>query len=99
MLTEIVTGSLLTLFILIFFLYGGREIWEFVTRIVPTPNRRRVREAGAQAFGSLVGFVRATVGVAAVDAIGIGVGLAILGPLRQLDQVAYLRAALASALT
>ena len=76
---ELVTGALLALFILIFFLYGGREIWEFVTRIVPTPNRRRVREAGAQAFGSLVGFVRATVGVAAVDAIGIGVGLAILG--------------------
>ncbi len=78
-LTEIVTGSLLTLFILIFFLYGGEQIWEFVTRIVPTPARPRVRLAGRQAFGSLIGFVRATVAVAAVDAIGIGAGLAILG--------------------
>ena len=32
-----------------------------------------------QGFGSLVGYVRATVAVAAVDAIGIGAGLAILG--------------------
>lgn len=76
---EILTGSLLALFILIFFLYGGEQIWEFVTRIVPTDSRRRVRVAGRQGFGSLVGFVRATVAVAAVDAIGIGAGLAILG--------------------
>ncbi len=76
---EILTGALLTLFILIFFLYGGSQIWEYVTKIVPTNARRRVRIAGERGFGSLVGFVRATVGVAAVDAIGIGAGLAILG--------------------
>ncbi|NMN95682.1 AI-2E family transporter [Antrihabitans stalactiti] len=76
---EVLTGSLLALFILIFFLYSGDQIWEFVTRIVPTHARRRVRLAGKQGFGSLVGFVRATVAVAAVDAIGIGAGLAILG--------------------
>ncbi|MBJ8347697.1 AI-2E family transporter [Antrihabitans sp. YC2-6] len=76
---ELLTGGLLALFILIFFLYSGAQIWEFVTRIVPKQNRRRVRIAGVQAFGSLVGFVRATVAVAAVDAIGIGAGLAILG--------------------
>ncbi|KAA0016319.1 AI-2E family transporter [Antrihabitans cavernicola] len=76
---EILTGAFLTLFILIFFLYGGEQIWQFVTRIVPTANRRRVRTAGRQGFHSLIGFVRATVAVAAVDAIGIGAGLAILG--------------------
>lgn len=76
---ELFTGALLTLFTLIFFLYGGTQIWEFVTRIIPRDARRRVRLAGSQGFGSLVGYVRATVAVAAVDAIGIGVGLAILG--------------------
>ncbi|VFB00325.1 pheromone autoinducer 2 transporter [Nocardia cyriacigeorgica] len=76
---HILTGTFLTLFILIFFLYSGDQIWHFVTRIVPTPHRRRVRTAGELGFGSLVGFVRATVAVAAVDAIGIGAGLAILG--------------------
>ncbi|MEV0294463.1 AI-2E family transporter [Nocardia sp. NPDC050710] len=76
---HILTGTFLTLFILIFFLYGGDQIWEFVTRIVPTAHRERVRVAGELGFGTLVGFVRATVVVAAVDAIGIGAGLAILG--------------------
>ncbi|WP_328412518.1 AI-2E family transporter [Nocardia sp. NBC_00403] len=76
---HILTGTFLTLFILIFFLYSGDQIWEFVTRIVPTPHRERVRTAGQLGFGTLVGFVRATVAVAAVDAIGIGAGLAILG--------------------
>ncbi|MEU7630233.1 AI-2E family transporter [Nocardia sp. NPDC049220] len=76
---ELLTGTFLTLFILIFFLYSGDQIWEFVTRIVPTEHRVRVRTAGQLGFGTLVGFVRATVAVAAVDAIGIGTGLAILG--------------------
>ncbi|MEV6431397.1 AI-2E family transporter [Nocardia sp. NPDC051463] len=76
---HILTGTFLTLFILIFFLYSGDQIWEFVTRIVPTAHREKVRTAGQLGFGTLVGFVRATVAVAAVDAIGIGAGLAILG--------------------
>ncbi|MFB7720398.1 AI-2E family transporter [Nocardia sp. NPDC056100] len=75
---EFFTGTFLTLFILIFFVYGGDQIWEFITRIIPTRNRERVRTAGRLGFGSLTGFVRATVLVAAVDAIGIGSGLAIL---------------------
>lgn len=76
---EILTGALLMLFTLIFFLYGGQQIWEFVSRIVPSGARRKVRSAGSHAFVSLVGYVRATFAVAAVDAIGIGTGLAILG--------------------
>ncbi|WP_189034382.1 AI-2E family transporter [Nocardia rhizosphaerihabitans] len=75
---HILTGAFLILFILIFFLYGGDQIWHFVTRIIPTAHREKVRTAGELGFGTLVGFVRATVVVAAVDAIGIGAGLAIL---------------------
>ncbi|MDI9917387.1 AI-2E family transporter [Rhodococcus sp. IEGM 1379] len=76
---EMFTGAFLTLFTLIFFLYGGDQIWGFVTRIVPRDSRRRVRIAGSAGFGSLIGYVRATVAVAAADAIGIGLGLVILG--------------------
>nr|WP_235871243.1 AI-2E family transporter [Rhodococcus spongiicola] len=76
---EIFAGAFLTLFTLVFFLYGGDQIWEFVTRVIPKNTRSRVRLAGRQGFYSLVGYTRATVGVAAVDAIGIGTGLAILG--------------------
>ncbi|WP_430335757.1 AI-2E family transporter [Rhodococcus sp. ACT016] len=76
---EIFAGAFLTLFTLVFFLYGGDQVWEFVTRIVPKQSRARVRLAGRQGFSSLVGYTRATVAVAAADAIGIGAGLAILG--------------------
>src|SRR5690606_31945568 len=47
---EAVTGLLLALFILIFLLYDGARIWEFVTRIVPIRSRRRVRLAGVAGF-------------------------------------------------
>jgi putative heme transporter len=77
--TEIVTGALLTLFTLIFFLHGGRNIWQFVTKIFPANVRERVRDAGRAGFGSLIGYVRATFLVALVDAVGIGTGLAIMG--------------------
>ena len=77
--TEIVTGALLMLFTLIFLLYGGRNIYAYLTRIVPAHTRDRVRDAGRAGFGSLIGYVRATFLVALVDAIGIGAGLAIMG--------------------
>jgi predicted PurR-regulated permease PerM len=76
---EILTGALLCLFTVIFFLLGGRSIWEFVTRLVPSHNRSRVREAGAAGFHSLAGYARATSLVALVDAVAIGSGLAIMG--------------------
>ncbi len=78
-LTEIVTGALLVFFTLIFLLHGGRNIYGFVTQIVPERTRERVRDAGRAGFGSLIGYVRATFLVALVDAVGIGTGLAIMG--------------------
>ncbi|WP_307849376.1 AI-2E family transporter [Qaidamihabitans albus] len=76
---EILTGFLLTLFILIFFLVSGERIWTFLTRGVPAPVRVRVDTAGRRGFASLVSYVRATAAVAVVDAVGIGVGLWIVG--------------------
>lgn len=78
-LAEIITGALLTLFTVIFFLLGGRSIWQFVSGIVPLADRERVREAGAAGFHSLAGYARATSLVALVDAVAIGSGLAIMG--------------------
>ncbi|HEX3592555.1 MAG TPA: AI-2E family transporter [Pseudonocardiaceae bacterium] len=75
---EMVTAALLTLFTLIFFLHDGTRIWTFVIKIVPSDVRDKVDVAGRRGFASLVSYVRATAGVACVDAIGIGVGLAIV---------------------
>jgi predicted PurR-regulated permease PerM len=77
--TEIVTGALLVLFTLIFFLHGGRNIWQFVTKIFPENVQERVRDAGSAGFHSLIAYVRATFLVALVDAVGIGTGLGIMG--------------------
>lgn len=76
---EILTGLLLTVFVLIFFLYDGPGIWRFLMRGVPARVRDRVDVAGRRGFGALVSYVRATAAVALVDAVGIGVGLAIVG--------------------
>ncbi|MFF1607873.1 AI-2E family transporter [Amycolatopsis sp. NPDC058278] len=76
---EIVTGFLLTLFITIFFLSGGEGIWTFLVRVAPGRVRNRVDVAGRRGFASLVSYVRATAAVAVVDAVGIGVGLWIVG--------------------
>jgi predicted PurR-regulated permease PerM len=48
-------------------------------RAMPRTVRARVDVAGRRGFASLVSYVRATAAVAVVDAVGIGVGLWILG--------------------
>jgi|HubBroStandDraft_3_1064219.scaffolds.fasta_scaffold00172_3 predicted PurR-regulated permease PerM len=78
-LTEVVTAAVLVLFTLIFFLYGGRNIWQYVVKIFPVGVRERVLDAGRAGYGSLIGYVRATFLVALTDAAGVGAGLAIMG--------------------
>lgn len=78
-LTDVITGLALALFTLIFFLYDGRQIWRFLLLLAPRTVRNRVDVAGSRGFESLVGYVRATALVAVADAIGIGIGLVIIG--------------------
>ncbi|WP_083752403.1 AI-2E family transporter [Saccharothrix sp. ALI-22-I] len=72
---ELLTGLILALFTLIFFLHDGDGIWRFMIRIVPSDVRGRADVAGRRGFASLVSYVRATALVAVVDAVGVGVGL------------------------
>jgi putative heme transporter len=76
---EAVTGILLALFTLIFFLYDGDGIWRFLLKAVPAGTRSRIDTAGRLGFASLVQYVRATAAVAVLDAIGVGIGLWALG--------------------
>ena len=76
---EVAAGVALALFSLIFFLYDGPQIWHFLLKAAPRLRRDRVDVAGRRAFATLVGYVRATVLVAIVDAVGIGLGLLIVG--------------------
>ncbi|MCP3799458.1 AI-2E family transporter [Allokutzneria sp. A3M-2-11 16] len=76
---EILTGFLLVLFTLIFFLHDGQGIWRGMLRAVPSRIRDRVDVAGSRGFDSLSSYVKATVLVAVVDAVGIGIGLIAVG--------------------
>jgi predicted PurR-regulated permease PerM len=76
---ELLTQALLVLFTLIFFLYDGPRIWHFLLRAAPDRVRTRVDVAGRRGLAALVSYVRATAAVAVVDAVGIGIGLAVLG--------------------
>ncbi|MGA8846968.1 MAG: AI-2E family transporter [Nocardioides sp.] len=76
---HVVAGLFIVLFATYFFLADGDRIWSWVVRLTPRAARRRVDSSGRVAWISLTQFVRATVIVAAVDAIGITIGAAILG--------------------
>ncbi|RKT71586.1 putative PurR-regulated permease PerM [Saccharothrix variisporea] len=76
---ELLTGLILALFTLIFFLHDGDGIWRFLIRAVPADVRDRADVAGRRGFASLVSYVRATALVAVVDALGVGIGLWIVG--------------------
>ncbi|WP_373291267.1 AI-2E family transporter [Pilimelia anulata] len=75
---EILTGMVLVLFATFFFLRDGDRIWAFLVRLFPTAARERVDGAGEAAWASLGAYVRATVLVAFIDAIGIGLALYVL---------------------
>ncbi|GAA4804547.1 AI-2E family transporter [Nocardioides caeni] len=75
---HVVAGFFISLFATYFFLADGGRIWSWLVRLAPRSARARVDSSGRVAWISLVQFVRATVLVALVDAIGIAVGAAIL---------------------
>lgn len=75
---SVLSGLVLVLFTLIFFLHDGRRIWLFLLGIVPRNLRDRVDLAGRRGFTSLSAYVRATAFVAVADALGILLGLFIL---------------------
>jgi predicted PurR-regulated permease PerM len=76
---EVFTGIVLALFTLFFFLKDGRSIWLWLIGLCPADARGYVDEAARRSWRTLISYVRATVVVALVDALGIGIGLAVLG--------------------
>ncbi|GLY08027.1 MULTISPECIES: AI-2E family transporter [Actinoplanes] len=75
---ELVTGLLLVLFATFFFLRDGRKIWRFLVRLFPVSARWSLADAGDASWRTLGAYVRATVLVAFIDALGIGLALLVL---------------------
>lgn len=76
---EGITGVFLTIVVLFFFIKDGPKIWEFLLRPFQGVGYARARRIGDKTVSVLGGYVRGTATVAAADAVGIGIGLAVVG--------------------
>lgn len=72
-------GLFIVLFATYFFLADGHRIWAWLVRIFPRAAREAADSSGRVAWVSLTQFVRATVIVALVDAVGVMIGALALG--------------------
>lgn len=77
--TDFVAGFFIMIVVVFFFLKDGPAMWEFLLRPFEGHRYERGRRVGAATITTLGGYVRGTAIVAAVDAVGIGIGLAIVG--------------------
>ncbi|NYF15707.1 putative PurR-regulated permease PerM [Microbacterium sp. AK009] len=77
-LANFVTGLVLMIVVLFFFLKDGPWLWEFLLRPFRGENEARARRIGDKTVVTLGSYVRGTAAVAFVDAVGIGIGLVIL---------------------
>lgn len=75
---SLVTGAFLVLFATVIILIDGRGIWAWIVRLFPRRARAAVNGSGVAGWGTLTEFVKVQVFVAAIDAVGIGIGAAIL---------------------
>ncbi len=76
---DFVTGFFIMIVVLFFFLKDGPQLWEFLLRPFEGHRYQRGQRIGDSTVRTLGGYIRGTAIVAAVDAIGIGIGLAIVG--------------------
>lgn len=73
-----ITGLVLMVVVLFFFLKDGPLIWDFLLRPFQGEWHERMQRVGTKSVDTLGAYVRGTAAVAAADAIGIGIGLLIL---------------------
>lgn len=73
-----ITGFVLLVTVLFFFLKDGPQMWAFLLRPFQGAEYERARRIGDKTVATLGSYIRGTAAVAAVDAIGILIGLLIL---------------------
>lgn len=73
-----ITGLVLMIVMLFFFLKDGPQMWQFLLRPFRGPAYDRAQRVGEKTVTVLGSYVRGTATVAAVDAVGILIGLLIL---------------------
>ncbi|MDP9400804.1 MAG: AI-2E family transporter [Actinomycetota bacterium] len=76
---QILTQLLLTLVLVFFFVKDGGVIWRWILRLFPRHRRNTVQEVGETSWRILGHYMRGVSFVACVDAVFIGLALAIIG--------------------
>jgi predicted PurR-regulated permease PerM len=76
---HVVTGAVLAFFILLCLLADGAGIWRWTLRLCPKKARPAADGAGRAGWVTVVNYARTQLLVATIDAIGIGLGAALLG--------------------
>jgi putative heme transporter len=76
---QAIAALTLAIVLLFFFVKDGEQIVAWLLSRTPVDHQETMRAVGRRAWTALAGFVRGTAAVALIDAIGIGVGLAIVG--------------------
>lgn len=75
---QVLGGIALALFVWFFLLRDGPRWWQWAMRWVPSRRREAVAEGGDAAWDVLTRYVRGTVVVATIDAVGVAVALLVL---------------------
>lgn len=76
---NVLGGLALALFVWFFLLRDGARLWRWVLGWVTPRRRDAVTEGGDAAWDVLTRYVRGTVLIATIDAVGVAIALAILG--------------------
>ncbi|MFO7571186.1 MAG: AI-2E family transporter, partial [Gaiellaceae bacterium] len=76
---EIVVGILLATVLLFFFLKDGDRMWLWLKGFLPGARQARWHATAVEVRDVLASFIRGTAIIALVDAVGIGLGLFLLG--------------------
>jgi predicted PurR-regulated permease PerM len=75
----VLAGILLAIVLTIFFVRDGRTIFDWLTRLLPAGGRARALQIGDIAWETLSGYIRGIAFIGLVDAVCIGIALALLG--------------------
>ena len=76
---HVAVGALLAIFILLCTLEDGAGIWRWTLRLFPRAAREPVDGAARAGWVTVVNYARTQLLVASIDAVGIGLGAALLG--------------------
>jgi predicted PurR-regulated permease PerM len=78
-LAEVVSGLLLVIVLVFFFVHDGRGMWTWLVSLTPARHRELIQGAGEEVWNTTTAYVRGVAIIALVDAVLIGIALLLIG--------------------